>query len=123
LTIDEEDWAQSHVAIVDGRIVGMVLTRNQWIDDLWVLRESRGQGIGRELLDKGESEIAARGYRTFRLRVVKSNRAAVDFYRKNGWQAAREFPHEKLSVAMLEMTKSDFPETSSGAPPQRQGRS
>src|SRR5256885_12866807 len=44
---------------------------------------------------QGESEIAARGHQTCRLRVVKSNTVAVEFYFHQGWCIAREFPHEK----------------------------
>jgi len=86
-------------------IVGMVLTSHEWISDLWVLRRARGQGIGRRLLAQGESEIADRGYRTFRLRVVKSNTAAIGFYQGNGWRVQREFSHESLPIMMLEMGK------------------
>jgi ribosomal protein S18 acetylase RimI-like enzyme len=106
LTIDEEDWSCALVAIEDMRIVGVVLTHDEWISDLWVLRESRRRGLGQELLAKGESEVCERGFRTLRLRVVKSNSAAVNFYLRNGWQVKREFRHEKLPVTMIEMTKT-----------------
>jgi ribosomal protein S18 acetylase RimI-like enzyme len=106
LPIDEEDWSLGFVAIVDARITGVVLTRGEWISDLWVLRESRGRGVGQKLLAKGESEISGRGFGTLRLRVVSSNSAAISFYLRNGWQMNREFPHEKLPVTMIEMTKT-----------------
>jgi ribosomal protein S18 acetylase RimI-like enzyme len=105
LPIDEEDWSVALAAIVDKCIVGIVLTHNEWISDLWVLRESRGRGIGQKLLAQGETEIAGRGCGTFHLRVIKSNESAVNFYLRNGWRVEREFPHEKLPVTMLEMTK------------------
>ena len=86
----------------------MVLTHEEWINDLWVLREARGRGVGRELLAKGEFEISRRGYQTSRLRVVKSNEMAVNFYRRNGWRVVREAAHEKLPVTMIEMAKTDL---------------
>jgi ribosomal protein S18 acetylase RimI-like enzyme len=91
---------------LDTKIVGMVLTSGEWLDDLWVLRENRGHGVGHRLLSQGEAEIAARGHRTLRLRVVQSNVVAIAFYHKHGWRIAREFPHEKFPVMMLEMFKS-----------------
>jgi ribosomal protein S18 acetylase RimI-like enzyme len=106
LLIDEEDWSLAWVAIVETNIVGMVLTCEEWISDLWVLRENRGHGVGKRLLAKGEAEIAGRGRGTFRLRVVKSNTIAVSFYLRQGWRVEREFPNERLPVTMLEMTKS-----------------
>jgi GNAT superfamily N-acetyltransferase len=77
-----------------------------WIGDRWVLQEARGRGVGKTLLSEGESEIAGRGFETMRLRVVRSNRKAVNFYRRNGWRQVREFPHEKLPVVMIEVAKS-----------------
>jgi ribosomal protein S18 acetylase RimI-like enzyme len=106
LQIDEEDWSRAFVAIADARIAGVVLTHDEWISDLWVPRESRGQGVGQKLLAKGESEISRRGFGTLRLRVVSSNTAAISFYLRNGWQVNREIPHEKLPVTMIEMTKT-----------------
>jgi ribosomal protein S18 acetylase RimI-like enzyme len=110
LPVDEESWQLSWVAVVDSKIVGMVLTHEEWISDLWVLRESRGCGVGQRLLAHGEAEILGRGLRTLRLRVLKSNTAAIKFYHRQGWQICREFPHERFAVTMLEMVKSALQE-------------
>ena len=108
LKFNDEDWPLAWVAVSDAKILGVIITRREWVDDLWVLREHRRQGVGRRLLAQGESEIAARGCQTCRLRVVKSNLVAVQFYCRQGWQIAREFAHEKYHHPMLEMAKS-FP--------------
>jgi ribosomal protein S18 acetylase RimI-like enzyme len=63
--------------------------------------------MGRKLLAEAEREIRSRGHETFRLRVVKSNIRAVQFYESQGWRVRSEFPHEKFGHAMFEMTKSD----------------
>ena len=54
----------------------------------------------------GEAEILGRGHRIFRLRVLKSNTAAIKFYQRQGWQIGREIPHKRFAVVMLEMIKS-----------------
>ncbi|HVN18116.1 MAG TPA: GNAT family N-acetyltransferase [Dongiaceae bacterium] len=105
LKFKDEDWPLAWVAVSGEKIVGVIITNQEWVDDLWVLREERRQGIGSRLLAKGEAEIAARGYRMCRLRVVRSNAVAVQFYLKQGWQIAREFAHEKYHHAMLELAK------------------
>jgi ribosomal protein S18 acetylase RimI-like enzyme len=93
------------VAVSDAKILGVMLTNQEWVNDLWVLREHRRQGVGSRLLAQAECEIAAGGYHTCRLRVVKSNLVAVRFYLSQGWQIAREFAHEKYDHAILEMAK------------------
>ncbi len=105
LKFKDEDWPLSWVAVSDGRIVGVILTDREWVDDLWVLPQQRRRGVGGKLLAQGEAEIATRGYRTCRLRVVRSNTVAVQFYLRNGWQIAREFSHEKYQHPMLEIAK------------------
>jgi ribosomal protein S18 acetylase RimI-like enzyme len=102
----DEDWPLTWVAVSDEKIVGVILSKEEWVDDLWISREYRRQGVGSRLLTQGEAEIAARGYRRCRLRVVQSNTVAVQFYLSQGWQIAREFAHEKYNHAMLEMAKS-----------------
>jgi len=106
LEFKDEDWPLAWVAVSAEKIVGVIITGQEWVDDLWVLREYRRHGVGSRLLAQGEAEIASRGYRTCRLRVVRSNVGAVQFYLSQGWQIAREFAHEKYHHAMLEMTKS-----------------
>jgi ribosomal protein S18 acetylase RimI-like enzyme len=64
-------------------------------------------GVGKRLLAEAEREIRSRGHETFRLHAVKSNIRAVHFYKSQGWQVRREFPHQKFGHAMFEMTKSD----------------
>jgi len=105
LPVDEENWHSSWVAIQDAKIIGVVRTSGEWLDDLWVLRESRGHGVGKRLLAQGEAEIIARGHTTLHLRVVQSNAAAIEFYRRHGWRIARAFQHERFPITMLEMFK------------------
>jgi len=85
--------------------MGVILTSNDWQDDLWVLREYRNQGVGEQLLYHGETEITERGYQMARLRVIKSNAKAISFYEKHGWHKVMEFQHETLQIQMLEMAK------------------
>lgn len=106
LPIDEKGWDLSWIAVLDAKIIGVVLTSGEWLDDLWVLRESRRCGVGQRLLAQGEAEIVARGHETLRLRVVQSNAAAIEFYRRHGWWIDRAFPHEKFRITMLEMFKT-----------------
>ena len=114
LEFEDEDWPLALLAVSDEKIVGVIITNQEWVSDLWIFREHRRQGVGTRLLAQGEAEIAARGHQTCRLRVVRSNAIAVRFYLSQGWQIAREFAHEKYHTAMLEMAKS-LPDKLGGA--------
>jgi GNAT superfamily N-acetyltransferase len=105
--IGEANWLSAWLAISREEIVGVSMTRDEWVSDLWVRRDSRRLGIGGKLPARAELEICSRGHNTFRLRVVKSNTRAVQFYQSRGWEVHREFPHEKFGHAMFEMTKSN----------------
>jgi ribosomal protein S18 acetylase RimI-like enzyme len=99
------DWEHAWVAEKNRKIIAVLLTAREWIDDLWIARAERRSGIGSRLLQIAEQEIAARGSRQARLRLVAENTIALKFYTKNGWQRVRDFPHEKLGFEMVEMSK------------------
>jgi GNAT superfamily N-acetyltransferase len=105
LKIDEEDWSLAWVALIGPELAGMALTLGEWVSDLWVLAPFRRIGVGAALLDRAEAEIGDRGVRTARLRLVRNNTTARAFYSGRGWTVQREFPHERLPIAMLEMAK------------------
>ena len=104
--LGEPNWMSAWLAISRDEIVGVTMTQDEWVSDLWVRRDSRRLGIGAKLLGRAELEIRGRGFETLRLRVVKSNARAVQFYESHGWSVHREFPHEKFGHPMFEMTKS-----------------
>lgn len=103
--IGEANWVSAWLAISGEEIVGVTMTRDEWVSDLWVRGDSRRAGIGATLLAHGEREIRNRGHDVIRLRVVKSNTRAVHFYQRRGWRVNREFPHQKFGHVMLEMIK------------------
>ena len=56
------------------------------IEDLFVLPEWRGQGIGRALMD--EADRIVRRERLIRLQLLadRDNTSALEFYKRNGWR-------------------------------------
>jgi ribosomal protein S18 acetylase RimI-like enzyme len=104
--IGEANWLSAWLGVSGEEIVGVTMTRDEWISDLWIRRDSRRTGIGGKLLAYAEREIRSRGHDTLHLRVVKSNTGAVEFYQSHSWRVHREFPHEKFGHTMFEMTKS-----------------
>jgi ribosomal protein S18 acetylase RimI-like enzyme len=105
IEIENQNWSDAWIASSEAEIVGVLLTKGEWIDDLWVRQDQRGRGLGTTLLKYGEAEIARRHYEVSRLLVVKANRNATSFYIRRGWNIEREFRHETLPIDMLELTK------------------
>ena len=105
IEVGEEDWDAGWVAVTSNGLIGWMLTSDCWLEDLWVLRSSWGQGVGSGLLTHAEREIAARGTATAHLSVIASNARAIAFYERRGWLRLREVPHELRSIPRLEMTK------------------
>jgi len=77
--IGEANWLSAWLAVSGEEIVGVTMTREEWVSDLWVRCDSRRSGIGGELLAHAEREIRSRGHDTPHLRVVKLNTRAVEF--------------------------------------------
>jgi ribosomal protein S18 acetylase RimI-like enzyme len=76
--VEREVW----IAEMRGRIVGMMVVRADFVDQLYVLPEAQRRGIGARLLAQ-----AKRGRARLRLYTFESNEPARDFYEKHGFKA------------------------------------
>ena len=83
---------ESHVAEMDGQVVGMVLyfmTYSSWkgkmlyLDDFVVNEPYRRYGVGQMLFDAFVEEGRRRGCRLVKWQVLDWNEPALRFYRKN----------------------------------------
>jgi GNAT superfamily N-acetyltransferase len=99
----EGKWAL--LALQGERLVGVVVADDDWIEDLWVVAEFRGQGLGRRLLGAGEARIAAAGHELAHLRVIAENQDARRFYARCGWSEVETYPHETWGFPMVDMIK------------------
>ena len=100
------NWRGGLLAEIDGRIVGVVLSDDDWVEDLWVTKEHRRRGIGSALLSAAERQIAKRDHTEARLRVVARNLEARRFYGERGWAEMMSYPHESWGFTMVEMAKA-----------------
>jgi len=91
--LGEEIVANSHrvmVALRDdgGELIAGIHGELYWdwlhIKTLWVTKERRGQGIGRELLRRIEQAALQNGFRGSHLETTSFQ--ALDFYRKAGYE-------------------------------------
>ncbi|EJK81962.1 GNAT family N-acetyltransferase [Rhizobium rhizogenes] len=68
-----------------GRLVGVIAFLEDWIDQLYVLPEAQGRGIGTRLL-----EVAKAAYPSLSLWTFQRNVAARHFYEKHGFLVVDE---------------------------------
>lgn len=73
------------VAISSGVVIGFVLTRDGWLDHLYVLPDYQGTGAGSELLDEAKVLVGP----GLRLWAFLRNEHARDFYRRRGFIQVR----------------------------------
>ena len=97
--------AEALIARLDGQPVGFALTfqtfstfvgtRGTWLEDLFVLPEYRGRGVGKALLTALARRCVERGQARLEWSVLDWNEPAIHFYRSlgavpmDGWTTMR----------------------------------
>ncbi|GAA4714259.1 GNAT family N-acetyltransferase [Nocardioides conyzicola] len=86
--------ADTHVAEVDGVVVGFTMVNGDEVEQVFVDPRSHGTGIAAPLLAAAEQQVAAAGHDVAWLAVVVGNARARAFYEKHGWHDAGDLPYE-----------------------------
>jgi ribosomal protein S18 acetylase RimI-like enzyme len=66
------------------------------VTTMGIRRESRGQGLGRLLMQRAEAEARERGIEDIELSVAGNNRRARDLYRDLGYETVRRTMRKRL---------------------------
>jgi len=107
LTIPSADCV---VAQEDNRVAGFILSEENpplaHIITLDVAAKERRHGVGTALLQKLESNLAARGVRSILLETATDNEAAVAFWQRHGYRSEAVLKHYYLGrIDAYEMRK------------------
>jgi GNAT superfamily N-acetyltransferase len=104
--------AFAHVAVVDGEVVGMAVWfvtfstwrggAGIWLEDLFVVPEHRGSGLGKRLLATLAAVCAERGYGRLEWWVLKWNTPSIGFYDSIGGQPMDEWLTYRLDGLALD---------------------
>jgi ribosomal protein S18 acetylase RimI-like enzyme len=98
IKIIQSDFKSSgiYVTILDKKIVGFTIVQRDsgmktklWINELWVLKEFQGKGIGRELMKKIEEIYKKKGIKLLELVADTERGGALKFYKKIGYDIDR----------------------------------
>ena len=106
LLLDTPEQAQIFVAHDEAaRVIGMVSAqlvistavgaRSAWIEDMVVLEEFRGRGVGKALLARATEWAKSKGAKRVQLVADADNAPALDFYKHLGWQPTRLYVWKK----------------------------
>jgi GNAT superfamily N-acetyltransferase len=88
-TPEEDRWfyrervfkrCEVHGAFEGGALAGIIAFRRDWIDQLYVLPEAQGRGVGNELL-----QVAKRAFDCLQLWTFQRNPSARRFYESRGF--------------------------------------
>jgi GNAT superfamily N-acetyltransferase len=100
-----------HVAEVEGKVVGIAiwfLNYSTWLgkaglylEDLFVLPEFRGRGLGLEFMRTLAKICVERGYERFQWWVLDWNEPSINFYKSIGAEAMDEWTVYRLSGSAL----------------------
>lgn len=83
--------ADTHVIEGDG-VLGFVVIKGDEVEQIYVARHARGEGVAGALLDWAEESISRR-HSVAWLAVVSGNTRARRFYERQGWRDAGGFDY------------------------------
>ena len=85
--------ADTTVAVVGGAVAGFVMVADDEVEQVYVSRDHRGQGIADALIAEAEAQVRANGHATAWLAVVAGNARARAFYERAGWRDEGPFDY------------------------------
>ena len=87
----------------DGAVLGVVIVRDDELQQLMVTADARGTGVGGLLIAEAERQVAARGHAEIWLAVVPGNDTARRFYAGRGWvdRGVEDYPARTLAGTVV----------------------
>ncbi len=103
---------RTRVAVVDGVIAGITITKGDEVEQVFLDAAYRGTGIASQMLADAAQQVIAAGHPVPWLAVVTDNARAHRFYEREGWVDMGEEPyaaptgpdsHVMISVHRMEL--------------------
>lgn len=124
---DHAPTAFAHVAVVDGKVVGMAVwfvtfstwlgRSGIWLEDLFVSPEHRGSGLGKQLLATLARLCAERSYGRLEWWVLRWNTPSIGFYDSLGGRPMDDWLTYRLDGHDLDALATSAPAQAAGSMP------
>jgi len=89
----EEGTYVAFTAVVEGKPAGLVFADREgefaYVDNLYIVADKRGRGIGRALMERVLESLETSGVKEIELMVTADNVAAVGLYENAGFEVTR----------------------------------
>ena len=79
-----------------------ILKENAYLTIIIIDKDSRDKGLGKLLLESSISDLINRGFKSYRLEVLKKNEKALAFYKKYGFEIEKDLGNSYLMNLNLE---------------------
>ena len=85
------------------------MKQNAFLTLIVVEEKSRGEGLGKLLLETSINDLVYKGFKNYRLEVEKSNEKALELYKKYGFQIV-EVTKESyfMNLDLFQYAKREF---------------
>ncbi len=103
----DQKWSRNRpakIVLVEREPIGVIVLEQRadhdWLDEILIKTDYRGQGIGTSLIQNLVADARARS-RRLRLRVLLENHGAKRFYERLGFEALQTLEHHYLMEVSL----------------------
>ncbi|WP_394177427.1 GNAT family N-acetyltransferase [Yoonia maritima] len=86
----KDDTVYPRVCIQDDEVLGLCITRENELYQIYVSPKARGRGVAPALMMDAESSLLETGYLSAWLACAMGNDQAARFYKKSGWHNTGE---------------------------------
>jgi len=90
--------------------------RDAFVDELFIVEQARGRGLGSRLLERMKEEAARLGIVALHLEVAHSNRAARRFYESTGFYARDRYFLMSCGISSADPREGSRDEVAAGSP-------
>lgn len=92
----EKRFSNCLIAVLNGQLVGLIISSSNCIDDIWVRKKYQRRHIGKKLIAQLQIRLQSRGFKSVQVGCENFNTKAIAFFQALNWNS---FGSEPLSLS------------------------